>query len=176
LGWVWRLHSSQRYTVKSAYNNLTAANVDLNVDGNHVMWLKVIPLKVNIFISCLLLNRIATKNNLFRRNIIVASNIHYLTDCGCLEDKDHFFFNCDFYDRLWNYTSGWLGFILAPQGNLFNHLLQFGGLRGFFHLTFNFIWISVLYTIWKDMNEKIFNQKTNFTSLLEKVKSHSFWW
>jgi len=43
-------------------------------------------------------------------------------------------------------------------------------------LPFNIIWISVLYTIWKDMNEMIFNQKIDIlTSLLEKVKSHLYW-
>jgi len=90
----------QRYMVKSAYNNLTAADVEFNVDGNHVLWLKVIPLKVNIFILRVLLNWIATIDNLFRRNIIVASNIHCSIDCNCLEDRDRLFFKCDFYGPL----------------------------------------------------------------------------
>lgn len=67
---------------------------------------------------------------------------------------------------------------MAPHVNLRDHLLQFGGLGGFsksFRLPFNIIWISVLYTIWKDMNERIFNQKIDIlTSLLEKVKSHLY--
>jgi len=103
--WVWRLHSSQRYKIKSAYSNLTAAEVDFNVDDNHVLWIKAIPLKVNIFIWHVLLNRIATKDNLFMTNIFVASNVHCSTDCESLEDIDHLFFKCDFYARLWNYTS-----------------------------------------------------------------------
>jgi len=61
-------------------------------NGNHVLWLKTIPLKVNIFIWRLLLNWIATKDNLFRRNIIAASNIHCSIDWGCLEDMDNLFF------------------------------------------------------------------------------------
>jgi len=65
--WVWRLHSSQRYTVKSAYNNLTKAKVNFN----HVSWLKAIMLKINIFASRLFLNIIPTKDNLFRRQIFI---------------------------------------------------------------------------------------------------------
>lgn len=30
--------------------DLTAANVDFNLVFNHVLWIKVIPLKVNIYI------------------------------------------------------------------------------------------------------------------------------
>jgi len=54
--WVWKLHTSQRYTIKSAYNNLNVDDVGFNVDFNHVLWLEAIPLEVNIFIWRLLLN------------------------------------------------------------------------------------------------------------------------
>jgi len=40
------LHSFQRYTVKSAYNYLSVVEVDDNGGRNHVLWLKVVPLKV----------------------------------------------------------------------------------------------------------------------------------
>lgn len=48
--WVWKLHSLHQYNVKNTYNNLTAADVDFNLVFNHVLWINVIPLKVNIFI------------------------------------------------------------------------------------------------------------------------------
>jgi hypothetical protein len=60
--WIWKLHSSQRHTVKNAYKNLTVVDVDFNVDDN----------QVNIFIWHFLLNWIATKDNLVRRNIIAV--------------------------------------------------------------------------------------------------------
>lgn len=46
--WVWELHSSQRYTVSSAYQYLTS--VEGNILGdNYRCWSKAVPLKINIF-------------------------------------------------------------------------------------------------------------------------------
>jgi len=48
--WVWNLHSSKWYTVKSAYENMTFADFDFNVGFKHVLWLKMVMLKFNIFV------------------------------------------------------------------------------------------------------------------------------
>jgi len=125
--WVWKLHSSHRYTVKSAYNNLTVANVDFGEGFNHVLWIKVIPLKVNIFIWRMLLNRIPTKDNLLRRHILSSIDIFCSTANGCIEDRDHLFFQCLVYGCLWNSVYDWLGFASTPQGKLLDLLIQFGG-------------------------------------------------
>ena len=42
--WVWKPHSSQRYTIKSAYNYLTAVEEVVTNGRNHVLWIKVFPL------------------------------------------------------------------------------------------------------------------------------------
>lgn len=53
-GWSGRLVGLEALfsttVVKSAYNNLTAAKVVYNEGFNHVLWLKAVTLKVNIFI------------------------------------------------------------------------------------------------------------------------------
>jgi hypothetical protein len=49
---------------------------------------------------------------------------------------------------------------MALQGCLFEHFLLFGGLGVFSnksHLSFNIIWVSALFTIWKDRNMKHFH-------------------
>lgn len=48
--WVWRLHSFQRYTVKSAYNIFTNVEIDFDVCYKHVLRIKLIRLKINIFV------------------------------------------------------------------------------------------------------------------------------
>jgi len=48
--WVRKLHSSQSYAVKSDYNNLTIVEVIHNEAFNHVLSLKAVSFKVNIFI------------------------------------------------------------------------------------------------------------------------------
>jgi len=140
--WVWKLHSSHRYIAKSVYSNLIVAGVDFNLGFNHVLWITAIPLKVNIFIWRLFLNQIYMKDNLFRRNILPNNDIFCSVACGCAEDKDHVFLQCDVYGRLWNLIYDWLGFYSVPNENLLDHILQFGGLGSFSkksRLTFNII-------------------------------------
>jgi len=47
--------------------------------------------------------------------------------CGLNEDKDHLFVTCDFYGKILMVVSCWLGFSMAAQGNLSDHLIQFAG-------------------------------------------------
>ena len=70
--WVWKLHETQCYIVKSALFYLTAINTNLNEEFDSFLWLKAVPLKVNIFIWRLFLNRLSTKDNLLRRGVIDA--------------------------------------------------------------------------------------------------------
>ena len=48
--WVWKLHPSHKYTVKSSYSYLIAVDINLTEDFDHFLWLKVVLLKVNIFV------------------------------------------------------------------------------------------------------------------------------
>lgn len=95
------------------------------------MWLKAVQLKINIFACRLFLTRVLTKDNFVRQHIIVLTNHNYSPDCGLLEDMEHLFVKCDFYDRLWSLVSGWLGLSTTTHGNLWIHLVQFGELGGF---------------------------------------------
>ncbi|XP_024641765.1 uncharacterized protein [Medicago truncatula] len=148
--WVWRLHSSQVYTVHSAYSYLTAVDTNITADFDQFLWLKAVPLKVNIFVWRLFLNRLATKDNLRKRNILEATNVSCGALCGNEEDMDHLFFQCNYYGRLWLMISDWLGFVTVLNGNLYSHAHQFCALGGFSKNSmqaFTIIWISVLYTI-----------------------------
>lgn len=50
--------------------------------------------------------------------LLAATSILCSNDCGCLEDIDHFFLQCDFFGRLWSLISGWLGFGTIHHGNI----------------------------------------------------------
>jgi hypothetical protein len=90
--WVWKLHVTQCYTVKFAYSYLTANNNNFNEEFDTFLWLKAVPLKVNIFIWRLFLNRSSTKDNLLRRGVIDATQLPCATLCGESEDHIHLFF------------------------------------------------------------------------------------
>lgn len=44
--WIWKLHSSHRYPVKSAFNHLTSPDLGIDDRYNHSLWFKQIPLKI----------------------------------------------------------------------------------------------------------------------------------
>ena len=141
---MWKLHSSHKYTVQFACSYLIA------VDTNTTEDFHAVPLKVNIFVWRLFLNRLATKDNLWKRNVLDVSLVSCATSCGELEDMDHLFFKCDHYGRLWLLISHWLGIDTVLHGDLNIHSNQFCALGGFSNnsrTTFTIIWISVLFVI-----------------------------
>jgi len=54
-----------------------------------------------------------------------------IANCGFNEDIKHLFLTCGFFGGVWHIISEWLGFSTVFHRHFFEHLLQFGGLRGF---------------------------------------------
>jgi hypothetical protein len=159
---------------------LTTQNVTYNADYDRFLWLKPVPLKVNIFVWRLFLNRLPTKLNLHRRGVLDEQQLSCATSCGKLEDLDHLFFQCDVYGRLWSMISNWLGVTTAFPGSANLHSTHFCGLGGFSRGTnamLIIIWVAVLFVIWKDRNSRIFKSgHDSLEAMAEKFKLHSFWW
>ncbi|GAU17363.1 hypothetical protein TSUD_232390 [Trifolium subterraneum] len=178
--WVWKLHPSHCYTVRSAYAFLTATDINLNEGFNRFLWLKSIPLKVNIFVWRLFLNRLPTRDNLFRRGILDASMLACATSCGRMEDVDHLFFQCPVYSRLWASVSKWMEVETAFHGTLILHSNQFCGLGGSsksYNTLLIIIWVAVLFIIWKGRNHHIFKAgQDSLEAMVEKVKFQSYCW
>ena len=65
-------------------------------------------------------------------------------------------------------------------GELRHHFIQFTKMVGmplFIHLYFNIIWFATVWVIWKERNNRIFQQTVSTPFLLlEKVKLNSFLW
>ncbi|GAU47989.1 hypothetical protein TSUD_272340 [Trifolium subterraneum] len=178
--WVWKLHPSSCYNVKSAYSYLTESDVHLNEDYNRFMRVKSLPLKVNLLMWRLFLNKLPTKDNLLRRGILDGSGILCDTLCGKEENVDHLFFQCEHYGKIWALISGWLGFVTAFQGTLSSHSTQFcgmGGLSKSCHILLTTIWAATLFIIWKDRNSRVFKAKhATIEVLVEHIKLQSYWW
>jgi len=126
--WVWKVHSSNKYTVSRVYYRLTeeddhVINDNGHLTDNHLWWLKVVPLKVSLFAWCLLLNRVPTRDNLLIRRCVLSPNDQsYMRGCELNEDKDNLFVNYYFYRKIWSAISYWLGVSTAAKRNLPDHL------------------------------------------------------
>lgn len=63
---------------------------DNHVANSIMLWLNAAPLKVNNFEWSLFLNRIPTKDNLFKRGVILDEDQQCMGGCGSNEDAAHF--------------------------------------------------------------------------------------
>jgi len=165
------------YLVQSAYSYLTTVDTNISEDFIQFLWLKAVPLKVNIFEWRLFPNRLVTKDNLRKRNVLDPTLMACATLCGKEEERDHLFFHCDHYGRLWLLISHWLGIVTDLHGNLHSHATQFCALGVFSKISrtsFTVIWISVLFVIWKDWNRRIFqNHFDHLEALLWNLLKHN---
>ena len=176
--WRWLLDPILGYSVRGAYNFITTTGT--TVDRNLVdeVWHRLIPLKVSLFVWRLLHDRLPTKDNLARRGSIPATDTACSSSCGNLETSKHLFLDCATLSSLWSLVLHWLGISSVLGGELRHHFLQFthmASLPRFIHSHLRVIWFASVWVIWKERNNRVFNNVVSAPSiLLEKVKLISF--
>ncbi|MCI35872.1 70 kDa peptidyl-prolyl isomerase, partial [Trifolium medium] len=113
--WLWRHDAGGGYSVKDAYRLLTTMDPPGVDAASDLIWHKQVPLKVSVLAWRLLRNKLPTKDNLVRRNIIAHDS--HMCVSGCL----------------WCLVKSWIGFSSADPNLLQNHFVQFthssGGMR-----------------------------------------------
>nr|GEW19668.1 RNA-directed DNA polymerase, eukaryota [Tanacetum cinerariifolium] len=87
--WVWDLNGEGIFQVKDA--RILLDDFFLPKAGTPTRWVKSIPIKLNIFAWKVLLNRLPTRINLFRRGVSVSPISCSIRHAG-LEDLDHLLF------------------------------------------------------------------------------------
>ncbi|GAU42359.1 hypothetical protein TSUD_350250 [Trifolium subterraneum] len=158
--WKWRRRlfaweeelvlGSQSYSVKSAYSYLSASETRIS-------------------------------DSFDRKEVPLATISYYaLRYVVSLKISTTYFFKCPVYGRLWLVISKWLGISTVLHGVVDAHSIQFCGLGGAskgYTKVFTIIWISVLYVIWRDRNNRIFKSvHESIDKLAERVKLQTFWW
>lgn len=137
------------------------------------------PLKLNLFVWRLLLNRIPTKDNLVRRGIVSTDDCHCVEGCGLDEEKNHLLVRCNHFGRIWNMVAAWLGFKFVGNGLLQeqqNHFCALGGPSKRDCCTMAMLWAATTWSIWKDRNCHIFQQKVEpLQTLHERIKLQFFY-
>jgi hypothetical protein len=90
------------------------------------VWHKNIPSKVSLFVWRLLRNRLPTKDNLARRNILHSNDqLACVADCGDAETAQHIFLSCAISVNVWQHVRSWLGIDFVAPNMLDIILLSF---------------------------------------------------
>ncbi|GKC12881.1 RNA-directed DNA polymerase, eukaryota, reverse transcriptase zinc-binding domain protein [Tanacetum coccineum] len=102
--WNWSPNTTKGFSVASA-RSLVDSHI-LKVSPIATRWNGCIPIKVNIFLWKLLLNKLPSRVNLDRRGIDIPSIL-----CpNCQEDVEtgnHIFFTCEMASTLWSMLDNW---------------------------------------------------------------------
>ncbi|KAK2362515.1 hypothetical protein QL285_087573 [Trifolium repens] len=168
------------YSVRDAYQVLTSQDATVIGEAEDLIWHRHVPLKVSIFVWCLLRDQLPTKANLVSRGIL-APDLHYCAaGCGSIETTQQLFLSCNTFGSLWALVRSWIGFSAVDAYSLTDHFLQFtyscGGLRArrsFLQL----IWFACVWVVWNERNLRVFRNSANFVhQLLDKVKLFSYRW
>jgi hypothetical protein len=101
---------------------------DRNIVDN--VWHRHIPTKVSLFVWRLLCNRLPTRGNLLRRNIVQANNSLRVFGCEVVETAGHLFLSCGNYCILWSLISALLGLSLVHHNDLQQHYHHFYYMHG----------------------------------------------
>jgi len=178
--WKWRLDPSSVFIVRSAYNFINDNGlIDLVVPASS-LWHKDVPLKMILFVWRLFRDRLPTKDNLFRRHVINFDAQLCIGGCGELETSSHLLLHCNLFGSVWNHILRWLGLSLVLPYDVASHYYQFsyiGGVAKSRRSILQVIWFVTVWEIWKERNNRIFNDKNcSISQLVDKIKSLTFMW
>ncbi|GJY98267.1 RNA-directed DNA polymerase, eukaryota, reverse transcriptase zinc-binding domain protein [Tanacetum coccineum] len=102
--WNWSLNVNKSFSVASA-RSLIYSHI-LEVSPTATRWNTSIPIKVNIFLWRLLLNKLPSRVNLDRRGIDVPSILCPIFHED-VETVNHTFFTCKVASNLWSLLAKW---------------------------------------------------------------------
>jgi len=178
--WQWQLDPVGGYSVRSGYEVLAYQEHHVLDAAQNLIWHPQVPLKVSILAWHLLRDWLPTKINLLNRGIITVADISCVTGCGHVESVDHLFLHSNFFGDIWCQVRLWLGFSGVDYHIIGDHFLHFtyylGGLKTR-HSFLKLIWLLCVWLIWKERNNRIFNNITTpIEELVKKVKFHSYLW
>ena len=151
--------------------------VDLAVPVSS-LWHKDVPLKVVLFAWRLFHDRLPTKDILFRRQVINFDAQACVGESGEMETSSHLLLHCDMFGSGWYFILRWLGIYFVLPSDVISHFIQFSFLCGAAkskRSILQVIWYATMWEIWKERNNRVFNNKIcSIQLVVDKIKSLNF--
>jgi hypothetical protein len=168
--WMWRPNGEDGFSVKSTYVALDTLLLNHNVLTTEqsfafkIVWKSAAPSKVRAMVWQLLLDRIPTKENLYRRRIIQAEEALCLICARVMESANHLFLHCNFAASVWYAINRWLDvlIVLPPDVTTAYVILVGCGRNRRIRKGFSTVWLAYIWVLWKMRNDRVFNNVDGF--------------
>ncbi|GKE28314.1 RNA-directed DNA polymerase, eukaryota, reverse transcriptase zinc-binding domain protein, partial [Tanacetum coccineum] len=174
--WQWSVDSAKGYTVASARSLIDSAILETGSEATR--WNRNIPIKVNVFLWRLKLNKLPSRVNLDRRSVDVESILYPI----CLEDLEtvnHSFFNCGLAKDMWASLAKWWELDISVCDNIAEWFVWLDSLRIPLkvRLILEGVGGTLMWSIWNFRNSLIFSScPPKKTVLWDSIVSQSFLW
>ncbi|GKV07275.1 hypothetical protein SLEP1_g19071 [Rubroshorea leprosula] len=178
--WKW-VHSSEGcYSVKAAYEFLTPNSCFVEEKWAKVIWNRYVPSKVSVFGWRLFLNRLATKENLCKRGIVLSGGDKGCGLCqGGEEHLHHIFCGCKRVWLVWMKVLGWWEIQSVLPNDVFSwvELVVFEISGGVLKDLGALMFLVTAWFIWYWRNLYVFRKEgMSEEQLFESIQAKSFLW
>jgi len=160
--WLWNVEASHVFSVRSAYNLITAQQPTASSVAAFVIWNRDVPQKVGLFAWRLFRDRLSTKDNLLMRGVITNESRLCVVACDSEKNTAHLCLHCPFFGSVWYHIYRWLGISTASPlrvGGHFNQFIFVGGVSKARRSILHVIWFASVWEIWKERNNRQFKGK-----------------
>jgi hypothetical protein len=160
----WLVSSTCVFSANSAYVGLlNRAEMDSLGESKVIalkrMWKNNVPSKISSFGWRLLLEKLWTREALFRKGIITNIIERCYVLCFNLEESlDHLFLNCHFSATLWKHVLNWMDVGDFITGSMQEHFIHFGNIiKDKVHKRCrHIIWLATTWSLWRMRNNILF--------------------
>nr|GEU48147.1 RNA-directed DNA polymerase, eukaryota [Tanacetum cinerariifolium] len=174
--WSWTLHGLGEYSVKSAREKIDKQT--LAAASSPTRWSKVLPIKINVFMWRMFLDRLPTRNNLVNRGVDVPSVLCPICEAE-VESRNHLFLSCtmtvDFirlFGKWWSIQIHSL--VDPPSWEVWINSLRLKNLQ---KCVFEANFCSLWWHIWTFRNSFLFSTKKLLKrEIFDNIVSHTFFW
>jgi hypothetical protein len=183
--WIWKPGSEGVHTVRSTYifldnliNNREPRS-ELVLFAFKFIWKSGVPSKVSALSWQLLLDKLPTRENLRRRNILNSDESRCVFCDLLVESASHLFLHCSFTEEVWYALTRWLGVVLVlPPSVPLSYAMFVGcGSNKKRRKGFSIIWLAFIWVLWKARNDRVFNNITvDASTVVDLVQRLSWQW
>ncbi|GJY21255.1 RNA-directed DNA polymerase, eukaryota [Tanacetum coccineum] len=102
--WAWTLDAHGVFSVKSARQAIDKQTLDNS--STSIRWSKILPIKLNIFLWSMFLDKLPTKSNLSARGVAIPCTL-FTNRGSVVETRNHLFFGCSMASDLFQLLGRW---------------------------------------------------------------------